>query len=225
MPGARAQTCRAVFPAPDIPQVGNARPRATSRSTCRIGGTHCGIDFQLGAAKHSSTRQPSTARAGVGARSAAVRRELAAADPNVSKGSVWRCERLDSAASCAGRVLDERMPMTCLTVLAPPDDGFGYQHVGRCEVNVGLCWGISDAGFGLFSSNRKGIKGPDSSESGRSCHRRQLTILAGVEVTWRTLIALDKRLLAIEQVSLILSLKLLVPSADLGRRCDVPVAP
>jgi hypothetical protein len=55
--------------------------------------------------------------------------------------------------------------MTCLTVLAPPDVGFGYQRIGCCEVNVGLVWGVSGAGFGLFSSHGKGINGPDSSDS------------------------------------------------------------
>src|SRR3990167_3584044 len=79
LPGALAQAWRAELPAPAMPHEGKPLPRARSRSTCRIGGTHCGIAFQLGAAKHSSTRQPSTARAAVGARSAKVSNKPVAA--------------------------------------------------------------------------------------------------------------------------------------------------
>lgn len=46
-----------------MPQRGKALPLARSRKSCRTGGTHWGIARQLGAAKHSSTTQPSTARA------------------------------------------------------------------------------------------------------------------------------------------------------------------
>jgi hypothetical protein len=65
--GALDQAWFAVLPAPDMLQVGNGLPRERSRKSCLTGGTHWGMARQLGAARHSSTRQPSTARAGVGA--------------------------------------------------------------------------------------------------------------------------------------------------------------
>jgi hypothetical protein len=45
-------------------QVGNGLPWARSLRTCWTGGTHWGIELQLGAAKQRRARQPSTASAG-----------------------------------------------------------------------------------------------------------------------------------------------------------------
>ena len=47
-----------------IEQTGKGLPLARSRCSWLIVGTHSGIERQLGAARHRSTLQPSTARAG-----------------------------------------------------------------------------------------------------------------------------------------------------------------
>lgn len=61
--GALAQAWVAELVPPAMLQLGKGLPRARSRQSWVIGGTHCGIARQLGAARQSKTRHPSSATA------------------------------------------------------------------------------------------------------------------------------------------------------------------
>jgi len=80
----------AVLPAPAMGQVGKALPLARSRNTWVMGGTHCGIARQLGAARHSKTRHPSTANAEAGSISASAKLVEAIHPAAVVGRQAWR---------------------------------------------------------------------------------------------------------------------------------------
>src|SRR6218665_319622 len=63
--GGLAQAWLAELPPPAMRQLGEGLPRARSRPSWVIGGTHWGIARQLGAARQSKTWHPSSASTGV----------------------------------------------------------------------------------------------------------------------------------------------------------------
>jgi hypothetical protein len=134
-----------------MPQVGKGLPRDRSRSTCLMGGTHCGMEGQLGAAKHSNTWQPSTARAGVGASVANASSRALMAPAQVIWGRPVREDSCHLAGPDGRSTFDGWFMFRALSS-AVVWRGIPCRLFEHREVTLGLKPHRPGAGFGPFSS-------------------------------------------------------------------------
>src|SRR5882762_1280409 len=123
--GAVAQSLLAESPAPAIAQVGNALPRARSLSTWLIGGTHCGMACQFGAAKQRSTRQPSAELA-----AAVLKRQARLTDARENRRSPTRlASRRGATRVCDPLTTTSMRPWTGTTVSASRGASEGRREI------------------------------------------------------------------------------------------------